>query len=167
MAKRTRRPADDGEFSDPLKDYSPQQFADELERSLSEDSVLDIRHTPATSVEPTTTVEQTIRAMAELDIGSVLITENGKLIGILSERDVVQRIVVQYEHVKDQPIRDFMTPQPVCCYESDPPAKALHLISVHNFRHVPIIDVDQAVTGVLGPKRVTEYLQKHFTPPPA
>ena len=162
--RRQRRATDPGEFEDPLKNYNAPEYADELEASLAEHALSDLRSTPVTTVDPDTTVAAAIKTMADLDVGSVLIVENDRLIGILSQRDVLRRIARKYDDVKDKPISEFMTRKPVKVYDTEPAAKALHMMAVHRVRHIPIVDVDEKVVGVLGPRRVTEYLQQHFKP---
>mgnify|MGYP002624575041 CR=1 FL=1 len=161
MAKRKRRDNEPGEFSDPLKNYNGAEYADDLERSLAEDQVTVIKSTPVVTITPDTTIGDAVARMAELEIGSVLVTEDDRLVGILSQRDVLKRIALNFDALKDQPIRDHMTPDPVKVYVTDPPAKALNLMAVHNLRHVPIVDVDDKVVGLLGPRRVTSYLREY------
>ncbi len=53
-----------------------------------------------------------------------------------------------------------MTPDPVCVYETDTPAKALNLMAVGSFRHIPVLDVDGKIVGIVGPSRTSAYLQE-------
>jgi len=78
---------------------------------------------------------------------------------VFSERDVLNKIADCFEQVKDQPVSQFMTPQPVVVHESDSSAKALNLMAVGGFRHVPLLDLDDKVVGVIGPRRITNYLK--------
>ena len=162
MAKRKRRGVQPGEFEDPLSNYDGPEYADELERSLCEDSVTVVEHKPFSTVEASTKVADVLRQMADKDIACVLIEDDSRLVGIFSARDVLEKLCEQYEQVKDQPIRQVMTPRPVSIYEADPPAHALNLMAVGGFRHVPILDVDEKVVGVLGPRRIISYLESHF-----
>jgi len=163
MARRQRRNTDSGIFQDPLKDYSPTQYSDELEESLCEDEVAAMAVTPVETITPDATVEDAVHRMAQKDVGCLLVTdEDGHLLGIFSERDVLMKVAAGYDQVKGQPVRDLMTAKPVVCYETDSPAKALNLMAVGSFRHIPVLDVDDKVAGILGPRRVTKYLQKYL-----
>ena len=51
---------------------------------------------------------------------------------------------------------------PVVVYSTDVPAKAINLMTTSGFRHIPVLDVDDKLVGVLGPRRLTRYLNKHF-----
>lgn len=152
----------EGEFADPLKDYSGPAYADELERSLAEDSVTVMQTQPFKMVSPSTSIAGCLSIMQDMDIACLLIGDDGKLEGILSERDVLAKIAERYDVMKDKPVSDVMTRSPASVYETDSPARALNLMAVSGFRHVPILDVDDKVVGILGPRRVTRYLQHHF-----
>ena len=160
--KRKRRAAPPGEFEDPLSNYDPPEYRDDLAEALGEARVTDMQTTPFTTVAPSDTVGAVLRTMAELDVGCVLVAESEKLLGILSERDVVNKIAGDFDRVKDMPVTEVMTPEPVSVYETDSPAKALNLMAVGAFRHVPILDVDGRIAGILGPRRVTNYLQQRL-----
>ena len=159
--RRKRRGPEEGEFQDPLKNYAL-DYDDELERSLTEDRIGDLQIEPFTTIHPDTTIEQTIVKMVELDIGCVLVVDDQRLLGIFSERDVLLKVADRFAEMKDTPVRDVMTPEPSYVHRPDGPAKALNLMAVSGFRHVPILNVDDKVVGVLGPRRITAYLKNHF-----
>jgi CBS domain-containing protein len=130
---------------------------------MLEGRVADMKIEPYTALPPQTSVEQTLRQMGELNIACVMIVEGDRLLGIFSERDVLHKIADRYEQIKARPVSEFMTPSPVAVRRTDSPAKALNLMAVSGFRHLPIINVDDKVVGILGPRRVTTFLRKYFT----
>ncbi len=160
--KRKRRSAQSGEFVDPLKDYSAPQYEDDLERTLGEETVLALKTKPFLTLDSATTVEQILRVMADEDIACVLVTEDDRLVGIFSERDVLYKVAERFEQIKNDPVKTVMTHNPVAVHETDSPAKAINLMAVGGFRHVPIVDVNDKVVGILGPRRVTAYLNKNI-----
>jgi len=166
MSLRPKRSSDNvspnESFADPLKDYSGPSYADELERSLAEDAVTVMQTQPFKMVSPSTTISACMKTMVELSIASLLVGDDGHLVGVLSERDVLAKVAENYESLKDKPVSDFMTRSPASVYETDTPAKAMNLMAVSGFRHVPILDVDDKVVGIVGPRRVTRYLEQHF-----
>ena len=163
MARRKRRGAEPGEFEDPLSKYDLPEVEDALESSLREDTVLSLETTPFTTAPAETTVEKVLQLMAEREIGCVLITDNEQFVGVVSERDVLMKVAEDYSTLKDQPIRDLMTREPVSVYETDTTAKAMNLMAIGSFRHIPVLDVDGKLVGIVGPTRITAYLQKHFS----
>lgn len=160
--KRRRRSTQAGEYQDPLKDYSPPDYEDDLERSLCEEMVGVIQTKPFLTIDVETPIEQVLQLMAQHDIASVLVTEANRLIGIFSERDVLNLVAESYDAIKDHTVREVMTKNPVSIDETDSPAKAINLMAVGGFRHVPIVNPHDQVVGIVGPKRVTAYLCQHF-----
>jgi len=161
--RRQRRNAPAGEFSDPLSNYDPKQYEDELERSILEDHISSMQIAPFETIRPTVTVEHAVRRMGELEIACLMVTDHdGKLVGILSERDVLNKVADQWETAQQLEVAEVMTPAPVVAYETDSPAKALNLMAVGGFRHVPVLDVDDRVVGILGPRRVAKYLKRYI-----
>ncbi|MEX0774935.1 MAG: CBS domain-containing protein [Phycisphaeraceae bacterium] len=151
------------EFVDPLKNYAQREYSDDLERSLAEDLPVDVMTTqPAKTVSTDTTVGDVMRMMVDLNIACVLVTDNDRLVGVFSERDVLLKVADQYDKVRDCPISLVMTHEPLVAYADDPVGKALNLMAVAGVRHVPIVDVDGKVVGIVGPRRVIDYLGKHL-----
>lgn len=150
------------EFQDPLKNYDPPVFADALERSLAEETVEVMQIRPFKTVPPTMPIEEAMKLMNELDIACLMVTENDRLVGVFSERNILDHVAPDYPKMRSRPIREAMTRDPAAVHITDNVGKALNLMAVSGFRHVPILDVDEKVTGILGPRRVTAYLQKYF-----
>jgi CBS domain-containing protein len=164
MTLRPRRspatPGDSGEFQDPLSNYDLPAYGDEMERALLEDSVNAMVTRPLITVPPTASVAQALATMVERDVACVLVTdEEDHLLGIFSERDVLMKVAEQFEQVKDKPISEVVTPKPMTVYETASPSQALNLMAESGFRHIPILDINDRVVGIVGPRRVTRYLQ--------
>ena len=162
IPKRHRKPVDDGEFSDPLKNYDIAKAQDELERALCDGVIRDLSISPFCSVSPISTIEQAVRKMAGMNIGCLLVIENDKLVGIFTQRDLLMKVIDNFEAMKGKLIREVMTPDPVVVRDTDSPAKAINLMATGGFRHIPVLDVDDKVVGLIGPRRTTEYLQMHL-----
>ena len=160
--KRNHRSVDDPEFHDPLKNYRPTPPVDDLERALCEGEVGSLPTTPFASVPPTITIEQAVRKMAQFDVGCLLVVEQQKLLGLFTQRDLLNRVAERYEQIKDQAVSSIMTPEPVVVRNTDNPAKAINLMAVGGFRHIPVLDIDGHVVGLLGPRRITAYLRQYF-----
>jgi CBS domain-containing protein len=130
-----------------------------VERSLMEDPVSALRPREPVTVRPTMTVGQVIRTMLTRDIGSVLVVDNdGKLLGIFSERDLLTKVAGLAESYTDKPIRDFMTPNPETICSGDTLAFALHKMDGGGYRHLPVISGGRP-TGVISVRD----LLRHFT----
>ena len=130
MPTRHRRSAPPGEFEDPLEIYEPETYEDPLEEALCESAVTEVHTTPVSMVLPDTSVEDVMLLMQDRAIASVLVVEDEKLVGIFTERDVLNKVTDSFERVRLEPIRAFMTPTPVAVYETDNVATALCAVAV-------------------------------------
>lgn len=160
--KRGQRSSADDDFEDPLSNYSPAEYDGELDRALAESTVSAMQHTPVATISPDQTVADVMQTMADNSYFGLLVVEEGKLIGIFTERDVLNKIVDEYNTKKDHPIRLYMTPDPVRVYNTDCPAKAINVMAVGGFRRVPVLDMEDGVVGIIGPKRTVRFLQKYI-----
>jgi CBS domain-containing protein len=84
------------------------------------------------------------------------------LVGVFSERDVLSKVVLEYDKVKDLPVSEVMTTEPIYVNETDSAVVALSVMALCGYRHVPVVDLNDNVVGIVSPQRVTEFLQKHF-----
>ncbi len=162
--RRKRKGIQQGAYEDPLKDYSPPQFEDDLEQALCDTELATVDMKPFDAISPKTKVIDAMKNMAELGIACLMVArDDGKIVGVFTERDVLEKVAEDFEQVKNLPVRVVMTPNPICAYEMDLPAKALNLMATGGFRHIPILDADDHIVGILGPRRVTRFLQTYFT----
>ncbi len=147
------------DFVDPLSNYEPRQYSDAIQEALAEETVAAIRSRPHAEISPDNTIYSALQALAGLQVASLLVVDKGRLVGVFTERDVLERVALRFDEVKDRPVREVMTSNPVVVYESDPAGAALSAIAVAGFRHVPVVDLNGAVVGVISPRRVFEFLQ--------
>ena len=155
-------PSDSGEFQDPLANYDPKQYDDPLEEALAMQPVSSIQSTPYVGVSPDTPVHEAVKKLAGLQVACLLVEEEGKLLGVFSDRDLLDRVALEYEEKKDHPVSQYMTANPVFVYDSDSAAAVLTVMAVHGFRHVPVIDLDHKILGIASPYRITSFLQSYF-----
>jgi len=154
---------DTGEFQDPMDNYAPPVFHDELERALSEDRVSAMKVTPFSTITPGTTILEAMQLMVRNDVACLMVAEGPRLLGIFTERDVLNKVTDRFEQIKHLPVSLVMTHDPAVVYDTDPPAQALNLMAIAGFRHVPILNVNHEIVGILGPRRVVAYLNQHLS----
>ncbi len=145
---------------DPLSDYEPTEYSDAVRERLAEQTVDAIECQPCLSDGPTTTVRDAIVKLNESGVSSMLIVEDGRLLGIFTERDVLENVVECYDRVADHPVSEFMTTDPTIVYSSDPSAAALAAIAVAGHRHVPVLDLNEKVYGIASARRVFEFIDE-------
>ncbi len=159
---RKRNPVTPGEFEDPLNNYDPPMYQDELERLLCETEVKSMRITPVHCVSKEMTVSAVLDLMWAKETSCVVVTdEANKPLGVFSSKDVLYKIAGN-DALYSQPIEAVMSPNPRTVYATDCPAKALNLMAIGGFRHIPVVDVDGKVVGMLAPRRTTEFLEAHM-----
>ena len=109
------------------------------------------------SVRPNTTVVEVARLMSKFGIGSVLIIdENGKLVGIVTSRDIVNKVVAKGLDPKNTYARDIMS-SPVIYASPNTLVKELaELMSKNNIHHVPIVE-GQRVVGIVAEHDILTY----------
>ena len=91
-------------------------------------------------------VADAIERMHREGIDCLLVTENGRLVGIFTDRDALVKLAGQgTEH---RPIGELMTRDPVVLRHDDPIAVAIHKMAVGGFRHVPIVDDGRPIAVV-------------------
>ena len=112
----------------------------QVERSLMEDPVSRLRPRAPVLAGPDTTVRDAMRMMLARDIGALMVVDDqGKLLGIFSERDLLTKVAGTHEDYADLPVRQFMTRNPETVTPDDTLAFALHKMDVGGYRHLPVL----------------------------
>jgi CBS domain-containing protein len=100
------------------------------------------------SVTPETTVYEALQLMAQKDIGTVLVMENGRLVGIMSERDYARKVILLGRSSKETNAREIMS-TPVSTIKPDQTLdEAMALMSIRHIRHLPVMSNDNVI-GVI------------------
>ncbi len=94
-------------------------------------------HSPRT-VEPGTLVAEVIATMRADGLDGVLVVEDGRLIGIFTERDALLKLAGRT--LAGISVNDVMTADPVVLREEDTVAVAIHKMALGGFRHIPLVD---------------------------
>ena len=147
---------------DPLSDFEPTEYESGLHRALAEEKVSQIECQPYMTIEVSSPVSEAVRLLGESGVSSLLVVQDEKLVGVFTERDVLEKVVEQYDRVSDQPLQDFMTADPTIVYRSDPSAAAAAAIAVAGHRHVPVLDLEDKIAGVVSPRRFFQFMEKQF-----
>ena len=94
------------------------------------------------------TVADAARIMADKNISSIVVTDNDEVVGILTERDFLRKIVAYGKDPESALIQDIMTPHVVCAHPDTTIFKASKLMKEGNFRRLPIID-NKKLVGIV------------------
>jgi len=90
------------------------------------------------SVAPEDTIGEAAAKMTEADVGAVVVADYGRIIGILTERDIM-RAVARRTHSSVTRVREWMTADPITVEPSEDAEQAARTMLEHGFRHLPVI----------------------------
>lgn len=100
-------------------------------------------------VDPDTPVAELAKLMREHDIGAIPIGENDRLVGMVTDRDIVCRAIALGLDPKSVRARDVMTEGIVFCLEKQGLDDAARLMETHKVRRLPVINAKKRMTGML------------------
>ena len=109
------------------------------------------------AVEPDEIVYRAIELMAEKNIGGLLITEKGKLVGIFTERDYARKLILKGKSSKDTLIGELMTKNPFTVTPESSIEDCMQLMSDRHFRHLPVMENDQLI-GIISIGDVVRFI---------
>ena len=113
------------------------------------------------TVSPQASVREAIAAMKDDPLGAVVVTQDGAVAGIFTERDVLKRIAGQPQ-LLDGPVSAYMTADPVVLRDDDLMAVALNKMGDGGFRHIPITRDGQLVGMVTARDVMAWVLGRYF-----
>ena len=120
-------------------------------------NILSVKGSNVVSIEPTATLESAVRTLAQHKIGALLVLgPDRRIVGILSERDIVRVLAEQGASALTQPLAQVMTRKVFTCSPSETIGVIMERMTAGKFRHVPVIDQDQVV-GVVSIGDVVKY----------
>ncbi len=100
------------------------------------------------SVTENITVYEAIKIMGEKNIGALLVMEDKKLNGIISERDYARKIVLKGKSSQETNVKDIMTEKVITVLPEDDIEKCMELMSGRKIRHLPVMK-NEEVLGVI------------------
>jgi citrate synthase len=105
-------------------------------------TVADIMSRPVVTAAPTETIAETAARMGAKRVGSVVVVEGTKPIGIFTERDLV-RVAAAGANTHDDTVSDWMTPSPDSVAPDEEVSHAFAALAEHGYRHIPVVDGDE------------------------
>ena len=108
-------------------------------------------------VAPEDTLGEVAQKMVDAKTGAVIVKDFGRLIGILSERDMLKAMAGRV-HTSESRVREWMTPDPICVTPETPLEEAAQIMLDNEFRHLPVLE-EGRVIGVASLRRVVGAMQ--------
>ena len=115
-------------------------------------------------VAPEDTLGEVAERMTGDNVGAVIVKDYGRMIGILTERDLLQAMAARV-HSSDARVRQWMTADPITASADADAEEAAQIMLEQGFRHLPVVDEAGNVTGIVSLRRVVA--AKKTAPDPA
>ena len=131
-----------------------------LQMHIMEDTVGHITYDRLALVSPSDSVAHAVSRIKAIGIGQAVVVEDGKLLGILTERDLLNKVAGRELDLKTLPVSEVMTKLPETIGERDPIRVVINKMAVGEYRHVPIVR-DGRPVGIISAKSVANYILKH------
>ncbi len=100
------------------------------------------------SLGPTASVYEAIAMMAEKQVGALLVMENGRLAGIVSERDYARKVILQGRSSKETAVADIMSSPVITVTPVHSIGECMQIVTEKRIRHLPVVEREQ-VTGMV------------------
>jgi CBS domain-containing protein len=110
--------------------------------------ILNLKGGQIWTVSPDTMVFDAIQLMADKNIGALLVTDYGRLVGIMSERDYTRKVALKGKSSKQTPVRDIITGKVVSVNPSHTVEDCMRLMTDHRVRHLPVLS-DDKILGIV------------------
>jgi CBS domain-containing protein len=133
----------------------------DLAKTLKIDSVSRLTLPAPLCVRPAQTVADAVQRMRQARVGCVLVCEGERMLGILTERDLMRRVLAAGKPLT-LPVAECMTPNPVVVHRKETIGAAIRRMEEGGYRHLPVVDESGHLVGVLAVKQIVRYLAEHF-----
>lgn len=110
--------------------------------------LLDKKGNEVYSISADITVFEAITLMSVHEVGALMVMENDKLVGIISERDYTRKVILKNRSSKSTSVREIMTSKIICVTPENSIEECMLLMAKHRIRHLPVIENDK-VAGIL------------------
>ena len=102
--------------------------------------ILDNRSNDIWGVDSDQSVLDAIKMMAEKGVGALLVIDNNRLSGIISERDYARKVILENRSSRDTPVSDIMTRKVYTTTRNTTVSKCMSLMTENDFRHLPVVE---------------------------
>jgi CBS domain-containing protein len=109
------------------------------------ESVLRLKGRHIWSVAPTATVFEAIRMMSDRGVGALLVMSEGRLDGIVSERDYARKVILKDRSSKHTQVSEIMTTTVITVTPQATVEECMRLITEYRVRHLPVLEADEVV----------------------
>ncbi len=135
--------------------------SDAVETSVLQDPVRTLRFKTPVTIPVEGKLGLALDRMVEHGVGALLVVDpDGRLVGILTERDYVRKVVGLLPDYAHQPLRNYMTADPETVAPDDRLAMALHKMDIGGYRHLPVVEEDGRPVGLVSVRDVIRHITR-------
>jgi CBS domain-containing protein len=113
--------------------------------SGSINEILDHKGSAVWTITPEATVFEAIQMMSDKNVGALLVTEHGKLIGIISERDYTRKVALKGRSSKELKVREIIPDRVLSVTPKQTIEECMRLMTERRVRHLPVLDGDKII----------------------
>lgn len=103
---------------------------------------------------PQQTIKEAARLMSERDVGSILVGENDRLVGVVTDRDIALRAVARGRD-SDTPVAEVMSDKVRYCYDDEDVEHVVRNMADLEIRRLPVVDRDKRLVGIVSLANIT------------
>jgi CBS domain-containing protein len=111
--------------------------------------IKDVMSRAVETIRPDQSLQEAAARMKALDVGPMPVTEGNRLVGMLTDRDIVVRAVADGRDARTTHVRDAMTSDVVCCNEDDDVKVAASTMKDHQIRRLVVMDGQKRISGIV------------------
>ena len=111
--------------------------------------ILDTKGTTVWTIEPTATVREALTAMAAQEIGALVVTDETRVVGVISERDYARSAIMEAGASLETLVCDVMASNPSCVTPGQTIAECMSCMTDKRVRHLPVLADDDSLSGVV------------------
>ncbi len=132
-----------------------------IEKILRDVRISELRLEVGGGVSPDTPIAEVYELLDRQRRNAVVVCEGDAVVGIFTQRDILYRTALEAPDL-ETPIRELMTPEPFSLRMDQKLADAIHAMTVHGYRNVPLVDGRGRWLGLLSSRNVLRYIAEHF-----
>ena len=126
-------------------------------------SILEAKGSDVLRIEGSATVLDAIKRMVEANVGSLLVFEDGKLAGIVTERDYLRRVTLEGRDETKTPVREIMTAPIVYVTPDTTIEECMAVMTERRIRHLPVLTDSREVAGIVSIGDVVKFQSRQQT----
>jgi predicted transcriptional regulator len=133
-----------------------------IDEGIFNNPIRDMHYHPSLCIQRTARLAEAVKLMQEHSVGAVMVQDGEKLVGILSERDILRKVLGSGEGLGRATVEQYMTPDPEVSTLDDTIGRAIYLMHGGGFRHLPLVDEHHRPVGIVSVKDILEYIYGFF-----